>query len=467
MPTGCPADDGEAPLDAGGGDEFGDEAESGSPSMDLPDDGACDAVPAPWLPFPAGTSMGITQKPGCDEHQGNIKYGYDFNVMGTYETDNDLVAVASSNGTVVSVVAWVIVDSGEDNGGWGNCVIVQIEDSCVYERYCHLDEGPDSIFVVEGDYVCAGTPLGLIGSTGDSTGPHLHWQREDANHQSLPVESFVELDVPDGCEQCEINDNSSGCFASQNVASCDDPPASPCAGLPAGDYCGFNAQLDGYAGDPSDLVTCDQGQVVNVTPCEYGCDEMPPGTDDECSELDEPSCGNGVVDPGEQCDSGTNGQTCAGLGFDEGDLICDECQFDTSGCCDQAHSILAAEYPIFTDDEAGCALNGGVQLGASAELAGSTIRFHVRKTDDSVWAQPAQLSLYVGVGPTCGDPPNVIKAQGPVVVGQVTQTLELGVDPYDAAWAQGETKEFWVGKSEGGFAATRSSGTISIQRVCE
>ena len=37
--------------------------------------------------------------------------------------------------------------------------------------YAHLDQ----IAVQEGQHVRAGTLLGTVGSTGRSTGPHLHW----------------------------------------------------------------------------------------------------------------------------------------------------------------------------------------------------------------------------------------------------------------------------------------------------
>jgi hypothetical protein len=47
-----------------------------------------------------------------------------------------------------------------------------------------------------------------------------------------------------------------------------------------------------------------------------------------------PICGNGMIDPGEQCDqSNLNGQTCASQGFAAGVLKCGAgCMFDTSGC---------------------------------------------------------------------------------------------------------------------------------------
>ena len=45
-------------------------------------------------------------------------------------------------------------------------------------------------------------------------------------------------------------------------------------------------------------------------------------------------CGNGIVDPGEQCDgAGLNGGTCETEGFAKGTLACGpDCQYDTSNC---------------------------------------------------------------------------------------------------------------------------------------
>lgn len=70
--------------------------------------------------------------------------------------------VARSPGVVV-VAGW--------GGGYGNQVIVD-HGAGVQTRYGHMQR----ILVGVGQHVPAGTVLGLVGSTGRSTGPHLHYE---------------------------------------------------------------------------------------------------------------------------------------------------------------------------------------------------------------------------------------------------------------------------------------------------
>ncbi len=55
-------------------------------------------------------------------------------------------------------------------GGFGNNVQVQVGN--LWVRYAHLE----AVLVSDGDHVTPGTVLGLEGSTGFSTGPHLHFE---------------------------------------------------------------------------------------------------------------------------------------------------------------------------------------------------------------------------------------------------------------------------------------------------
>jgi hypothetical protein len=56
-------------------------------------------------------------------------------------------------------------------GGYGNLVIVRHADG-VQTMYAHLS----LIFVARGQWVTVGSLLGFVGSTGDATGPHLHFE---------------------------------------------------------------------------------------------------------------------------------------------------------------------------------------------------------------------------------------------------------------------------------------------------
>jgi murein DD-endopeptidase MepM/ murein hydrolase activator NlpD len=56
----------------------------------------------------------------------------------------------------------------------------------IYSIYYHLD----SIIAQEGSIVEAGEVIGLSGSTGFSTGPHLHWELR-VNTENTDPDAFV------------------------------------------------------------------------------------------------------------------------------------------------------------------------------------------------------------------------------------------------------------------------------------
>ena len=69
---------------------------------------------------------------------------------------------ASDGGTVIRASYF---------GGYGNCVEIDHENGRV-TRYGHCS----ALLVSEGDKVYQGQPIALVGSTGNSTGPHLHFE---------------------------------------------------------------------------------------------------------------------------------------------------------------------------------------------------------------------------------------------------------------------------------------------------
>lgn len=180
------------------------------------------------------------------------------------------------------------------------------------------------------------------------------------------------------------------------------------------------------------------------------------------------ACGDAVQQAPEECDAADFGpSSCQTFGFDGGSLQCTpDCKIDQSSCCNDGLTILNAAYPAYTSAGQGCAVNGGLTLQVSAEMfPNDKIRFHVKKSDNTQWGAAADLRLYVGTGPTCGNPLNNEKGNPvPVTIGQTIQTIDLPIAPYDGAWAEGEIKEFWVGKTESGFEAGRASGTVQVKR---
>ena len=81
------------------------------------------------------------------------------------------VDLAAKAGTPVHAAGSGVVSVGFDPSGAGLYVAVMV-DSRVRELYCHLSVA----LVVGAQHVAAGQVIGDVGSTGLSTGPHLHFE---------------------------------------------------------------------------------------------------------------------------------------------------------------------------------------------------------------------------------------------------------------------------------------------------
>lgn len=94
---------------------------------------------------------------------------------------------AAPSGTPIMSVANGVVTSTEYAGAYGNQTIVTLEDGTEI-WYCHQE----SFGVSPGDSVRGGQVIGFIGSTGNTTGPHLHLEvRPGAGDPVDPLPALI------------------------------------------------------------------------------------------------------------------------------------------------------------------------------------------------------------------------------------------------------------------------------------
>jgi murein DD-endopeptidase MepM/ murein hydrolase activator NlpD len=98
-------------------------------------------------------------------------YGARFDPIQHKEINHPGFDLAAPTGTTVDAAASGTVTHAGPAGTYGNLVIIKHADG-VETRYAHLS----ATSVKEGDHVDAGQPIGAVGTTGYSTGPHLHFE---------------------------------------------------------------------------------------------------------------------------------------------------------------------------------------------------------------------------------------------------------------------------------------------------
>lgn len=92
----------------------------------------------------------------------------------SYHYGIDLVAKTKDGGTAVDYImahTGGVVEECGFNASAGNFVRIRVSDNTVMS-YCHFR---DKLTWEKGDTIEKGTILGYMGSTGNSTGAHLHW----------------------------------------------------------------------------------------------------------------------------------------------------------------------------------------------------------------------------------------------------------------------------------------------------
>lgn len=137
----------------------------------------------PYLPWDPGVTMQVTQ-------------GYNGSTSHYDQYNTNAVDFAPLNTNPVSaraVRAGTVVVSTNVNDGYGNRVIIRYNDG-MYGMYAHLA----SLYVSVGAVVVGGQGLGQIGTTGRSTGVHLHYAegRRIENSYAMERTTLNFVDAP-------------------------------------------------------------------------------------------------------------------------------------------------------------------------------------------------------------------------------------------------------------------------------
>ena len=101
-------------------------------------------------------------------------FGYRIHPILKYRSFHGGVDInAPMNANIVAAAAGTVIWSGWRSGGSGNTIIID-HGGGVTTLYLHIKEG--GLLVKEGQKVKAGQTIAKVGSTGLSTGPHLHFE---------------------------------------------------------------------------------------------------------------------------------------------------------------------------------------------------------------------------------------------------------------------------------------------------
>ena len=97
-------------------------------------------------------------------------YGYRETATGTVPKDHTGTDIAAITGTKIKSATDGQVVLASDEGDYGKHIKIQIGEVSIIYAHCN------SLYVKEGDMVTQGQEIAEVGSTGNSTGPHLHFE---------------------------------------------------------------------------------------------------------------------------------------------------------------------------------------------------------------------------------------------------------------------------------------------------
>ena len=127
-------------------------------------------IPFPEDNFELSSPFGIRVHPVY----GTLKMHNGVDLSAVYLGSLDVPILAVADGTVSEVYGGCSVPGDGCNSGGGNYAVIyhNIDGNEFYSIYMHMKSDP---LVTSGQQISAGTRIGIQGSTGTSTGEHLHF----------------------------------------------------------------------------------------------------------------------------------------------------------------------------------------------------------------------------------------------------------------------------------------------------
>ncbi len=116
-----------------------------------------------------------------------------YRITGRYGVTNSLwgkghsgLDFAGPSGSTISSIASGTVIAARYSGNCGNMTQIKLDAEDIVLMYCHQSRQT----VSEGQHVLAGETIGYTGSTGRSTGPHLHVEVKPGGGKSVDPEPY-------------------------------------------------------------------------------------------------------------------------------------------------------------------------------------------------------------------------------------------------------------------------------------
>lgn len=125
---------------------------------------------------------------------------------------------AAATGTPIRAAHGGTIYFSSSEGGYGNTIRIHDKATGFYNRYGHLSRFAN---IKNGATVNRGDLIGYVGNTGNSTGPHLHFQVNKTNNESDDINPwpYITLDMFGGSGSLGLGDATSSASSSSGLVS--------------------------------------------------------------------------------------------------------------------------------------------------------------------------------------------------------------------------------------------------------